>query len=252
MSSPLPQLRVLIADDQALIRAGFAMIIEAQPDMTVVGDAADGEAAVAAVRRLRPDVVLMDVRMPGTDGIEATRRLTHVDGDGDRAVAGSPDPAPGGRPQVIILTTFDLDEYVFAALRAGASGFLLKDVTPERLVQAVRMVMDGDALLAPSVTRRLVEQFARPQPGIGGSAATVSTLTARERDVLLLLARGSSNGEIAEALVLSEATIKTHVASILGKLELRNRAQAVVFAYEAGIVRAGDAAADTATSDNRT
>ena len=251
MNDRMPHLRVLIVDDQALIRAGFAMIIEAQPDMTVVGDVADGEAALAAVRRLRPDVVLMDVRMPGTDGIEATRRLLQADAGSDRRGSDANDASAGARPRVIILTTFDLDEYVFAALRAGASGFLLKDVTPERLVQAVRMVMDGDALLAPSVTRRLVERFAQPQAGIGGSATALSTLTARERDVFQWLARGSSNGEIADELVLSEATVKTHVAGILGKLDLRNRAQAVVFAYEAGVVRVGDAAADPAPADDR-
>jgi DNA-binding NarL/FixJ family response regulator len=230
-------LRVVIADDQALVRAGFRMILEAQPDLAVVGEAADGEAAVRLVERLRPDVVLMDVRMPGLDGLAATRRLL---------------AEPDGRvapPRIIVLTTFDLDEYVYAALQAGATGFLLKDVTPEQLVAAVRTVSAGDALLAPSITRRLVERYARspgggpaPLPGDGGTK--LATLTAREREVFGLVARGMSNAEIAETLVVSEATVKTHVAGILSKLELRNRAQAVVLAYESGVIRAGaDAAA---------
>jgi DNA-binding NarL/FixJ family response regulator len=217
-------LRVLIADDQALVRAGFRMILEAQPDIAVVGEAAEGEAAVRQAQRLRPDVVLMDVRMPGMDGLEATRRLMGE--------------APG--PRIVILTTFDLDEYVYAAIRAGACGFLLKDVTPEQLVAAVRSVAVGDALLAPSITRRLVERFAHPaagMPDVGTDA--LGSLTARETDVFRLLARGMSNAEIADALVVTEATVKTHVAAILGKLDLRNRAQAVVLAYESGLVRAG-------------
>ena len=222
-----PPLRVLIADDQALVRAGFRMILEAQPDIAVVGEAADGEAAVRAARRTRPDVVLMDVRMPGVDGLEATRRLL--------------DGTPGAAPRVVILTTFDLDEYVYAALQAGASGFLLKDVTPEQLVAAVRTVSVGDALLAPSITRRLVERFASPPASPPVSPEALATLTARETEVFGLVARGMSNAEIADALVVSEATVKTHVAGILSKLDLRNRAQAVVFAYESGLVRAGAA-----------
>jgi len=218
-----PRLRVLIVDDQALIRAGFRMILEAQPDIEVVGEAADGDAAVRVSGRLRPDIVLMDVRMPGLDGLEATRRI--LDGS---------DRTP---PRVVILTTFDLDEYVYAALQAGASGFLLKDVTPEHLVGAVRTVALGDALLAPSITRRLVERFARPASRPPGAPDAIQTLTTREHDVFLLVARGMSNAEIAADLVVSEATVKTHVASILSKLDLRNRAQAVVVAYESGIVR---------------
>ena len=217
-------LRVLIADDQALVRAGFRMILEAQPDIAVVGEAADGDAAVRQAQRLRPDVVLMDVRMPGSDGLEATRQL----------MAGEAAP-----PRIVILTTFDLDEYVYAAIRSGACGFLLKDVTPEQLVAAVRSVAVGDALLAPSITRRLVERFAHPAAEPSGGAEALAGLTAREMDVFRLLARGMSNAEIADALVVTEATVKTHVAAILAKLDLRNRAQAVVFAYESGLVRAG-------------
>jgi DNA-binding NarL/FixJ family response regulator len=216
------RLRVVIADDQALVRAGFRMILEAQPDIEVVGEAADGEEAVSMVRRTGPDLVLMDVRMPELDGIAATRRV--LEG--------------GGGCRVVMLTTFDLDEYVFAALRAGASGFLLKDVSPEQLVASVRMVATGDALLAPSITRRLIERFARsdtPAP----SGAELSRLTGREQEVLVMLARGLSNAEIAGRLFLSEATVKTHVGRILPKLGLRDRAQAVVFAYETGLVTPG-------------
>jgi DNA-binding NarL/FixJ family response regulator len=217
------RLRVVIADDQALVRAGFRMILEAQPDIEVVGEAADGEEAVSMVRRTHPDLVLMDVRMPELDGIAATRRLL-AGGDG------------GCR--VVMLTTFDLDEYVYAALRAGASGFLLKDVSPEQLVASVRVVATGDALLAPSITRRLIERFARsetPAP----SGAELSRLTGREREVLVMLARGLSNAEIAGRLFLSEATVKTHVGRVLPKVGLRDRAQAVVFAYETGLVTPG-------------
>lgn len=217
MSSPV---RVTIADDQALVRAGFRMILAAEPDIEVVAEASDGEEAVAAWRRCRPDIVLMDVRMPVLDGLQATRRIT----DG------------GSHCRVIMLTTFDLDEYVYSALQAGAAGFLLKDVTPEGLVAAVRLIAAGDALLAPSITRRLVERFARPQPVLQGGSA-VSELTPRERDVLRLLARGLSNAEIAHELVVTEATVKTHVAHLLPKLGLRDRVQAVVFAYESGIVQ---------------
>lgn len=220
------RLRVLIADDQALIRAGFRMILEAQPDLEVVAEAADGEAAVRLVRRYRPDIVLMDVRMPGLDGLEATRRL--LDGSGGE----------GPPPRIVILTTFDLDEYVYAALQAGASGFLLKDVTPEQLVAAVRTVSLGDALLAPSITRRLVERFAQPSVAVADSSGALASLTPREQEVFRLVARGMSNGEIADALVVSEATVKTHVGAVLAKLGLRNRSQAVVFAYETGVVRA--------------
>jgi DNA-binding NarL/FixJ family response regulator len=223
-------LRVLIADDQALVRAGFRMILESQPGIEVVAEAPDGESAVRLARRYRPDVVLMDVRMPGLDGLEATRRLLGDD-------PGS--AAPATPPRIIILTTFDLDEYVYAALRAGASGFLLKDVTPEHLVGAVRTVAIGDALLAPAITRRLVERLARPRVGGVESSAMLSTLTARETEVLGLVARGMSNAEVAAALFVTEATVKTHVAAILSKLGLRNRAQVVVFAYESGLVRAG-------------
>jgi DNA-binding NarL/FixJ family response regulator len=224
------RLRVLVADDQALVRAGFRMILEAQPDIEVVAEATDGDAAVRLARRHRPDVVLMDVRMPGLDGLEATQRL----------LAGSAEGG-GPAPRVVILTTFDLDEYVYAALQAGASGFLLKDVSPEHLVGAVRTVAVGDALLAPSITRRLVERYARPGPAAplpGGDADALARLTPRESEVFLLVARGLSNAEIAEQLVVTEATVKTHVAGILAKLELRNRAQVVVVAYESGLIRA--------------
>ena len=226
-------LRVLIADDQALVRAGFRMILEAQPDMEVVADAADGDLALRLARRHRPDIVLMDVRMPGLDGLEATRRLL------------APDASPGGAapPRVVILTTFDLDEYVYAALQSGASGFLLKDVSPEHLVGAVRTVAVGDALLAPSITRRLVERYARPAATLPADSDALGRLTARETDVFGLVARGMSNAEIAEALVVTEATVKTHVAGILAKLGLRNRAQIVVLAYESGFIRAGSTAA---------
>jgi DNA-binding NarL/FixJ family response regulator len=225
--------RVLIADDQALVRAGFRLILDSQPDIEVVGEAPDGEAALSLSHRHRPDVVLMDIRMPGLDGLEATRRLV-----GDAVEAVRPQRSS---PRVIILTTFDLDEYVYAALQAGASGFLLKDVSPEQLVGAVRTVVVGDALLAPSITRRLVERYARPVRTVGLAPALVDRLTARETEVFRLMARGLSNAEIAAHLVVTEATVKTHVAGILGKLELRNRAQVVVLAYESGIVRAGDA-----------
>jgi len=224
-----PPLRVLIVDDQALVRAGFRMILEAQPGIEVVAEAPDGEAAVRLARRHHPDVVLMDVRMPGLDGLEATRRIL-----GGDAGAGSTTP-----PRIIILTTFDLDEYVYAALRAGASGFLLKDVTPEHLVGAVRTVAIGDALLAPAITRRLVERLARPKAGGVDASVELSSLTARETEVLGLVARGMSNAEVGAELFVTEATVKTHVAAILSKLGLRNRAQVVVFAYESGLVQVG-------------
>jgi DNA-binding NarL/FixJ family response regulator len=217
-------LRVLIVDDQALVRVGFRLILETEDGVEVVGEAADGEEAIRAVRRLRPDVVLMDVRMPGLDGLEATRRIL-AGGDG------------GCR--VIMLTTFDVDEYVYAALEAGASGFLLKDVSPEHLTAAVRMVAAGDALLAPSITRRLIERFVRRDQAAAAAPRELSALTAREREVLTLMARGMSNAELAEHLHLSEATVKTHVARILSKLDLRDRVQAVVLAYETGLVQPG-------------
>jgi DNA-binding NarL/FixJ family response regulator len=222
-------LRVLIADDQALVRAGFRMILDAAEGIEVVGEASDGEEATAAVRRLQPDVVLMDVRMPTMDGLEATRRI----------VAGN-----ANAPRVVMLTTFDIDEYVYSALRAGASGFLLKDVSPEQLVAAVRLVAAGDALLAPSIVRRLVERFATPAARPASTRdANLADLTAREREVLVLIARGLSNAELAEHLTLSEATVKTHVARILAKLGLRDRVQAVVLAYESGLVSPGGAQA---------
>ena len=240
-------LTVVIADDQALVRGGFRLILKAA-GINVVADAADGAQAVAAVRAHRPDVVLMDVRMPVMDGIEATRRIL-ADAARDTAVG---DEAGGTAPtRIIILTTFDLDEYVYAALTAGASGFLLKDVTPEHLVAAVQLVRTGDALLAPSITRRLVERFAaapdtaaggkparaaRPAGRTGAAACDTSQLTPREMEVLGLVARGLSNAEIASELTLSEATVKTHVARILTKLSLRDRVQAVVLAYETGLV----------------
>ena len=221
-------IRVLVVDDQDLVRAGFAMILDAQPDVEVVGEAGDGARAVELARRLRPDVVLMDVRMPGVDGLEATRRL---------AGPGVADPV-----RVLILSTFDLDDYVYEALRAGASGFLLKDVPRGDLVAAVRVVAAGEALLAPSVTRRLIAEFARrPARPESPAPAQLEPLTARERDVLELLARGRSNAEIAEALYVGEATVKSHVAHVLMKLGLRDRIQAVIFAYEVGLVRPGAA-----------
>jgi DNA-binding NarL/FixJ family response regulator len=220
--------RVVIADDQALVRTGFTMILAAA-GIEIVGEAANGVEALAAVRRLRPDVVLMDVRMPELDGLEATRRI----------LAEAPTTAAGEPTRVIILTTFDLDRYVYAALTAGASGFLLKDVTPDHLVNAVRQVQEGDALLAPKITRRLVERFARADPGRTALHRDLTTLTPRETEVLALLATGLSNLELASALQLSEATVKTHVTRILTKLRLRDRVQAVVIAYETGLVTPG-------------
>jgi DNA-binding NarL/FixJ family response regulator len=223
-------IRVLLVDDLPLLRAGFRMVLNAQEDLQVIGEAPDGAAAVEAAGRLRPDVVLMDVRMPRLDGIEATRRI----------VAGAPTDSG---PRVLILTTFDLDEYVYAGLRAGASGFLLKDTAPAELVSAVRAVARGDAVVAPSVTRRLLEAYVHRLPATppesGPSAAqhpALDALTRREREVLAEVAAGYSNGEIAERLVLSEATVKTHVGRIFHKLDLRDRVHAVILAYEIGLV----------------
>ena len=216
-------IRVIVADDQTLVRAGFRAILEVQDDLEVVGEAEDGEEAVALARRLRPDVVLMDIRMPNIDGIEATRRLTR---DGDA-------------PRILILTTFDLDEYVYEAMKAGASGFLLKDAPRDQLVGAVRTVAAGDALLAPALVRRLIEDFVRrPAPG-ARPPPELDALTEREREVLTLIARGLANAEIASRLFVSEATVRTHVTHILAKLGLRDRVQAVVLAYETGLVQPG-------------
>jgi DNA-binding NarL/FixJ family response regulator len=221
-------IRVLLADDQELLRSGFRMVLAAQEGIEVVGEAGDGDEAVVLTGRLDPDVVLMDVRMPGVDGIEATRRLA----------------AAAARARVLILTTFDLDEYAFSALRAGASGFLLKDVPPDQLTAAIRAVASGDAVVAPRITRRLLDAFAHElpveaaEPGQrAADHARLHELTAREREVMLELATGRTNAEIAERLVLSEATVKTHVGRILAKLDLRDRVQAVILAYELGLVR---------------
>ena len=218
-------IRVLICDDQALVRAGFRAILEAQADIEVAGEAENGAEAVALAQRRAPDVILMDIRMPVLDGVEATRRLV---------TAGSP-------ARILVLTTFDLDEYVHAAIRAGASGFLLKDVTPAKLLEAIRIVAAGDALLAPSVTRRLLERFAITLPRRDVSSEALAGLTARETEVLRLLAGGLSNAEIAASLVVSEATVKTHISSVLRKLGLRDRVQAVIVAYETGLVTLGGA-----------
>lgn len=225
-------IRVVVVDDQALVRTGFRMILDAEPDITVVGEAADGLEAIALVERARPHVVLMDIRMPGMDGVEATGRLS-----AQRSALSGP-RAVGGGPYVLMLTTFELDEYVFAALRAGASGFLLKDTPPEDLVEAVRLVASGEGLLAPAVTRRVIEAFAT-QPLPTAAPVELSRLTDREQEVLVLMARGRSNSEIAGHLHVSETTVKTHVGRVLLKLDLRDRVQAVVLAYEAGLVIPG-------------
>jgi DNA-binding NarL/FixJ family response regulator len=218
-------LGVLIADDQALVRSGFRLIVETREDMRVVGEAENGVEAVALTRELEPDVILMDVRMPELDGIEATRRIVES----------------GCASRILVLTTFDVDDYVYAAIRAGASGFLLKDVRPVDLVDSIRLVANGTALLGPTVTRRLLERFADTAPA-DGAAAAVETLTDREREILRLLATGLSNAELARCLVLSETTVKTHVSSVLRKLGVRDRVQAVIAAYDAGLVRPGDRA----------
>jgi DNA-binding NarL/FixJ family response regulator len=214
-------IRVLVADDQALVRAGIRMLIDTQPDLEVVGEAADGLAAVSAAMRTGPDVVLMDIRMPRLDGIEAARRILALE------------PAPA---RVVMLTTFDLDEYVFDAMSAGASGFLLKHAPPEELLFGIRAAADGHALVAPALTRRLIEQFARVRPR---AAPELERLTEREREVLVLMVRGRSNAEIARDLVVGESTVKTHVTRVLTKLGLRDRAQAVIYGYETGIVTPG-------------
>jgi DNA-binding NarL/FixJ family response regulator len=216
-------IRVLIADDQAMVRSGFRMVLNAEADIEVAGEAGDGEQAVAGVTHLRPDVVLMDIRMPRLDGIAATRRLLE---------------RPEVSTRVLILTTFDLDEYVYESLQAGASGFLLKNAPAEQLVEAVRVVAAGDSLLAPSVTRRVIEEFVRQQRR-GDPPPELESLTAREREVLELLAHGRTNAEIAAELVVSQGTTKTHVARVLQKLDLRDRVQAVIFAYENGLVTPG-------------
>ena len=213
-------IRVLICDDQALVRGGFRAILGAQPDIEVVGEAENGAEAIALAERRLPDVILMDIRMPVLDGVEATRRLV----------------ADGSPARILVLTTFDLDEYVHAAIRAGASGFLLKDVTPAKLLEAIRIVASGEALLAPSVTRRLLDRFATTLPAGDQSSEVLAHLTARETEVLRLVAGGMSNAEIASELVVSEATVKTHISSLLRKLGLRDRVQAVILAYETGLV----------------
>jgi DNA-binding NarL/FixJ family response regulator len=218
-------IRLLIVDDQELVRTGFRLFLETQDDLEVVGEAGNGLEAIELASQLRPDVVLMDIRMPGMDGVETTARLT----------AAAIEPPP----RVLILTTFDLDEYVFGALRAGAAGFLLKDAPRERLLEAIRVVHGGEALLSPSITRRLIEDFAARTDPLQ-PPSSLEQITPREREVLVLVARGLSNGEIAERLVVTEATVKSHVGSILMKLDLRDRVQAVVFAYEHGIVAAGE------------
>jgi DNA-binding NarL/FixJ family response regulator len=219
-------IRLLIVDDQELVRTGFRLFLETQDDLEVVGEAGDGAEAIERARELRPDIVLMDIRMPRIDGVEATARLT----------AARIEPPP----RVLVLTTFDLDEYVFGALRAGAAGFLLKDAPREQLLEAIRVVHGGEALLSPSITRRLIEDFAARTDPLEPPTALLDALTPREREVLVLVARGFSNGEVAKRLVVTEATVKSHVGSILMKLDLRDRVQAVVFAYEHGIVTAGE------------
>src|SRR3954464_4307547 len=234
-------IRVLLVDDQALVRAGFRMILDAEEDIEVVGEAADGEQAVFSAAQFKPDVILMDVRMPNMDGIEATRKIVEAGVNGAAAADEDVDPALD-RPRVLMLTTFELDEYVYESLRAGASGFLLKDVPADQLVAGIRVVAEGEALLAPSVTKRLIQDFsaARAAKAIAENPpAGLDELTTREMEVFKLIARGMSNHEIATELVVSETTVKTHVARILMKLGLRDRVQAVVLAYESGLVQPG-------------
>ncbi|MFF4370863.1 response regulator [Streptomyces sp. NPDC001594] len=219
---------VLIVDDQAMIRAGFGALLNAQPDIEVVGEAGDGQQGIELCAAHRPDVVLMDVRMPVLDGLEATRRLM------------APPPGTGHRPRVLMLTTFDIDDYVYDALAAGASGFLLKDAPPADLIRAVRVVAAGEALLSPRVTRRLIEGFVRSRPPARPAEGRLHGLTPRETEVLVQIARGRSNAEIAGELFLAEQTVKTHVGRILDKISARDRAQAIVFAYESGLVKAGE------------
>jgi len=256
MSPPAAPVRIVVADDHQIVRSGFAGLLETQPDFKVVGTAEDGAAAVRVCRETSPDVVLMDVRMPGMDGIEATRQLTGP-GSGPGAGSGSGSGSGSGlgsgsgaghagpeiRPRIIILTTFDLDDYVYDALCAGASGFLLKDITAEQLFDAVRVIAAGEALLAPTVTRRLISEFAKTRrpagPATGSAVAALGSLTPRETEVLRLVAAGLSNTEIAERIVVTEETVKTHVSRILAKLRLRDRTQAVVAAYESGLVVPG-------------
>ena len=223
-------IRVVIVDDQELVRTGFRLILESEDDMEVVGEAADGRQALEVIRARRPDVVLMDVRMPEMDGVEATRRLLADDGHTDR---------PDGGPRVVIVTTFDLDDYVFAALRCGASGFLLKDTPADQLIGAVRVVARGDALLSPSVTRRLIEEFQGTATTSPTPSPALASLTERETEVLTRVAEGLSNAEIADRLFVSETTVKTHVGNVLHKLGVRDRVQAVVAAYEQGLVTPG-------------
>ena len=221
----MKQIRILLADDHNVMRRGLRLLLESQPDFCVVGEAADGGEALELVRQLAPDVVLLDIRMPGLDGIETTRRLLQQ-------------PAPV--PRILVLTTFDLDEYVYEAMKAGASGFILKNVPPAKLVDAVRTVATGDALLAPAITRRMIERFVQRPPASAGTPPQLGELTERELDVLRLIARGHSNAEIAGSLYLSQATVKSHVNRVLSKLDLRDRTQAAVLAYETGLVRAGE------------
>src|SRR3954467_4561160 len=234
------RIRVLLVDDQALVRAGFRMILDAEEDIEVVGEASDGEQAVSSAARFNPDVILMDVRMPNMDGIEATRKIVSENGSAEPR-AEDADPALD-RPRVLMLTTFELDEYVYESLRAGASGFLLKDVPADQLGAGIRVVADGDALLAPSVTKRLIQDFSAARAAKAmeeNPPSGLDELTTREMEVFKLIARGMSNNEIATELVVSETTVKTHVARILMKLGLRDRVQAVVLAYESGLVQPG-------------